>query len=496
MSPTDETESAGDKPGEKARGRRSKRRPATIDLAATEVTADAAQAEEAEAGVAEAAAGTAGEAPPRAEAEAGPGKAAAETPAEEVAAPGAAPGKEPRRPILGRSVQPYLVVFVLGAIAGGLIGLGAYGGVVRLGLLPGTGGDVAPLEAKIDALKAGMESEIAALKARPTDGALQTLTGEVRQLTERLAAAEAALAGIPQDDLSQRFSALEDRLAALTARLAGAEAAAQAGRQEVRGLIEKMAASGDAEAASAAIAALTRRIDAVEAAAMAEVEGRIEAARTALRGEIEERSAALAKEVADLRADVAGLRQEVATSAGAAPAARAAAALAVAVAGLERAVNAGAPFARELSTVEALAGARDEIAALRVYADDGVARRDELAETFQAAASAAMSATAPPTAGLVERLIANARRIVRIRPTGEVAGETTGAILARAEAQLAAGDLAAAVAELASLEPEAQAATAAWLERARARLAAERLVAALDQRLLTDLPAGEGTGAQ
>jgi hypothetical protein len=93
-------------------------------------------------------------------------------------------------------------------------------------------------------------------------------------------------------------------------------------------------------------------------------------------------------------------------------------------------------------------------------------------------------------------LIANARRIVRIRPTGEVEGDTVGAILARAETRLAAGDLAAAVEELASLDPAAKAAMAGWLERARARLQAERLLAALNEEVLTGLSPGEGTGAQ
>ena len=490
MSPTDETKSDGERPGEKARKRRARRRPATIDLAATEVAAEKAEADEPEAAATEA-----GEqAGPDESAESEEATAAAqETAAEAPQEPAAEPGKSAW---LG-DLRLMAVVLVLGAILGGLVALGAYGGLVRLGLLPGTGMDAAPVEARIEAFKAEMESEIAALGSSQLPvSALDELSAAVQQLTQRFEAAEAALAQIPRDDSSERLAALNNRLTELAARLSEAEAAAAAGREEVRGLIEKMAASDDGQAASAAIGALTRRIDAVESTAKAEAQGQIASARAALRAEIDERMSAVVQEIAASRADVAGLRDEIATVAESAPAARSAAALAIAVAGLERAVNSGAPFVSELATVQKLAGATDEITALETYAQEGVARRDELAETFQGAASAAMSATAPPTDGFFDRLIANARRIVRIRPTGEVEGETTGAVLARAEAQLAAGDLAATVDELAALDPAAQAAMMAWLERAQARIAAERQMATLNQHVLIGLPAGQGTGAQ
>jgi len=469
MSPTDDSKPAGERPGEKARKRRRGRRPATIDLAATEVAVEAAEADEPEAGAPETG-----------------DKAAQEATAETDEAAGTeapeAKSAEQARPVWTRNMSLALMVFAAGAVLGGLIALGAYGGLVRLGLLPGAGRDVAPIEARIDALRADIDGEIAALRSsRLPSGALDELSAEARQSAERLKAVEGTLARLPRDDPGQRLSALDGKLAALAARLGEVEAAAGAGREEVRGLIEKMAASGDGQAASAAISALTRRILAVEEAARTETQRQIASAR----GEIEARMAEISKEMADLR-------NAIAKNAGGTPAA----ALAVAVAGLERAVNSGVAFDRELSTVEALAGPRDEIAALKPYAVSGVARRDALGEDFQDAASAAISTTIPQTDGFLDRLIADARRIVRIRPTGEVEGDTTGAILARAETRLAAGNLAAAVEQLASLDPAAQAAMSGWLERARARLQAERLLAALNEQVLTGLSAGERTGAQ
>lgn len=490
MSPTDESKSDGERPGEKARKQRAKRRPATIDLAATEVKVDKAESDEPQATASEADKETPPNEPTVSEkAKTAAKDAAAEAPEE--------PAPEHGRPAWLSDLRLMVVVFALGAVLGGLIALGAYGGLVRLGLLPGTGVDAAPIEARIDALETDMASQIAALKTSQLPaGALDDLSAQVRQLSPRVEAAETALSQIPRNDSSERLSALDGRLTELAARLDDVEAEARTGREEVRGLIEKMAVSDDGQAASAAIAALTRRIDAVESTAKAEAQGQIASARAALHADIDERTSAAMKEIATLRADVAQLRNEIAADAESAPAVRTAAALAIAVAGLERAVNSGAPFASELATVRELAGAGDEIAALEAYAGEGVARRDELSETFQGAASAAMSAKAPQTDGFFDRLIANARRIVRIRPTGEVEGETTGAVLARAEAQLSAGDLAAAVDELGSLDPAAQAAMTAWLDRAGARIAAEHLVAALNQHVLTGLPPGEGTGAQ
>ena len=65
-------------------------------------------------------------------------------------------------------------------------------------------------------------------------------------------------------------------------------------------------------------------------------------------------------------------------------------------------------------------------------------------------------------------------RLVTIRPVGaDAEGDHAAARVARAEARLADGDLAGAVAELEGLEGAPAAAAAPWLEQARTRLAAE-----------------------
>jgi hypothetical protein len=82
--------------------------------------------------------------------------------------------------------------------------------------------------------------------------------------------------------------------------------------------------------------------------------------------------------------------------------------------------------------------------------------------------------------------------LVTVRSVGaDAEGSDADARVARAEARLADGDLAGAVAEIEGLEGPAAEAAAGWLERARARLAAEQALASLQEQasdLLTGQP--------
>ena len=79
------------------------------------------------------------------------------------------------------------------------------------------------------------------------------------------------------------------------------------------------------------------------------------------------------------------------------------------------------------------------------------------------------------------RLQANAEQLVRIRPIGEAPGDGPRAIVARADANAAHGDIAGAMAELDRLPDAMKAPAAAWMRRAAARetaVAAARQLAA------------------
>ena len=85
--------------------------------------------------------------------------------------------------------------------------------------------------------------------------------------------------------------------------------------------------------------------------------------------------------------------------------------------------------------------------------------------------------------GLFEQAANNLRQLVTVRPVGAKAeGENAAAVVARAQARLQEGDLAAAVQEVEQLSGEAAQAAQPWLDQARARLAAEEAVSALQAR--------------
>ncbi len=173
-------------------------------------------------------------------------------------------------------------------------------------------------------------------------------------------------------------------------------------------------------------------------------------------------------------------------------AARASAVIGVA-ARLSSALESGLPFATELTLLAPFAQGDARLAeitaALQPYATSGVASRTVLAAGFPAVAKAALADDlADDSFG--ERLLGKIKGLVSLRRVGaDVPGDAVEAKLARAEAALAAGDLARAVDLVKSLPPQTAQATAAWLGRAEAHLAAKRAVDQLSAYAVTLLGA-------
>ena len=108
--------------------------------------------------------------------------------------------------------------------------------------------------------------------------------------------------------------------------------------------------------------------------------------------------------------------------------------------------------------------------------------RTPFPDAARAALAAARNAEAPPEdAG--GRLMNFLRDELGARSTTAREGDDADAVLSRAEAAVRAGELGAALEELAALPESAQAEMAAWEERARARVAATSAADALAQRL-------------
>lgn len=156
----------------------------------------------------------------------------------------------------------------------------------------------------------------------------------------------------------------------------------------------------------------------------------------------------------------------------------AAAGKARALAALTKKMGAGEPYRRELDAYAKAGGV--PAASIEASADDGLATMASLMESFPEARDRALAASRRENArGPGSRIGANFAAFIRLRPAQPIEGGSAGAVLSRAEANLAGGDLAGAVGELAALTGGAREAMAPWAERARARVAAEAALSAL-----------------
>jgi hypothetical protein len=142
------------------------------------------------------------------------------------------------------------------------------------------------------------------------------------------------------------------------------------------------------------------------------------------------------------------------------------------------------------------------LAVLRAAATDGMPTLARLQREFPAAVRDAIRAERLVPAATWWQSAANRLAAsVTVRRIGEVGGEATDAVLARAEKRLGAGDVAAALAELDSLSgAPAVAAILAWRQAATRHAGVMQAMARLDEMALaglnvTESGTGPGTGS-
>lgn len=152
---------------------------------------------------------------------------------------------------------------------------------------------------------------------------------------------------------------------------------------------------------------------------------------------------------------------------------------------LRRAIERGGNFAKEMAAVAAIAPSDLDLSALAAHAEKGLPSIASLEASFAAAANAALDAerAGDPEASVLDQLWSGAQSIVRVRKTGEVAGDTTEAVVARMEQRLAASDLEGVSKEAAALAETPKAAMAPWLAEVDARLAVDRSLAGIEDGL-------------
>jgi len=266
------------------------------------------------------------------------------------------------------------------------------------------------------------------------------------------------------------------------------------------GVAERLAAADSAmKSLGIALTALNRRSDDTAATASQARERADAAAKavTDLRASVQDAAKnssagispaeldALQKRMAALEQSAKSARDDIAKASSADIAAR----LVLSAAALRDAVASGAPFAAELAQAKSLGADDKTLAALAPFATAGVPTAPALAQELRALLPAMLkiSGAQAPQGGFLERLQANAGRLVRIRPVDAPPGDDASAVLARLEIDAAKADIAAALADLGKLADVTRAPAQGWIERAKARqaaLAAARQYAADTARAL------------
>lgn len=339
-----------------------------------------------------------------------------------------------------------------GAIAGGVIGaalgIAALFGLQATDLLPAPGGsgtDTSALENEISGLKATID-DLRSSVAQAPEGA-----ADLSSINSRLESLETAVSsGSTSTDAGPALGEFSTRLDQLSEKVDG------------------LAGDGASGEVREQIAGLAGRVDDMSGS-LSDVQGRM--------GEMTSRLDALETSQAELSASLTE-RIDRAEQAIAAPGREMQMAKAIAVSGLKAAIDRGGSFAPELEAYASVAPDDPAVSELREFAANGVPTQGELVERFPDAANAMIAAMnpVPEDAGVLDRLLASAKSVVKVRQVGDVEGDSTEAIAARLENQLKNGNLDGAVAEWNALPEQAKAAAPEFGKGLIARAEVEKLL--------------------
>jgi hypothetical protein len=323
-------------------------------------------------------------------------------------------------------------------VAGGVIALLLAGGLQWAGLIPALGdaedaallrslrADLDGLEHKVAAFDAGtIDAETIRQALAPVDKRMDQLAADLDKV--KTDAANARPGGASVD--SAALKSVQDRLAALE---------------------QSVAAAGKAAPTTQAVDALGQKVDALDKAA---------AGNGQELQKLQERVAALGGKVAEQASEPN-------------------ATTAIAASALKSAIERGGSFTAELDTFAAVAPDTPELTELRALAAKGVPTRARLAAEAGAVADRMLDATRDvPSgdAGVVDRLLASARSLVKVHPVGSVEGDGVAARIARFHNAVTGGDLAGASAEYDALPEKAKAAGADFMAKLQARVKVDAL---------------------
>ena len=267
----------------------------------------------------------------------------------------------------------------------------------------------------------------------------------------------------PTDAASTSVAALSERLTKIESSIAKIPASDS-------GVSERLSAADNAvKSLGIAMTALNKRSDEVATRADA-ADKAITELRDSVQGLSRNASAGLSSaDVESLQKRLATLEQAVRSTTG-----DKAARLALTAAALRDAVVRGVPFTAELEEARVLGADEKHLAALAPFAASGVPSAAALAQELRLSipALAKASDAHAPSGDFLDRLQANASKLVRIRPLGASAGDDTSTVLARIEVETAQADIEGALADIGKLDPSTRALARDWIAKAQSRQAA------------------------
>ena len=275
------------------------------------------------------------------------------------------------------------------------------------------------------------------------------------------------LAGLVPARYASPVDAGPASVAALNERFAKIESSIAKTPASDPGVSERLSAADNAvKSLGIALTALNKRSD--------EVAGRADAADkaiTQLRDSVQglSRNTSTSLSPADIEAlqkRLATLEQAVRSNTG-----DKAARLALTAAALRDAVIRGVPFSAELDEARALGADEKHLAPLAPFAASGVPSAPTLAQELRVSIPALTKASGAQAPGgdFLDRLQANASKLVRIRPVGATAGDDSSAVLARIEVETAHADIDGALADLGKLDVTTRALARDWIAKAQSR---------------------------
>jgi hypothetical protein len=163
------------------------------------------------------------------------------------------------------------------------------------------------------------------------------------------------------------------------------------------------------------------------------------------------------------------------------------------LANLKRQIDSGQGFSSGLDQVRKASSAKLNLTALERYKDAGVPTLADLQRDFRPVANAVIDAAATPVeGGVIDKLVAGAKSVVRVRNLNpDAADKSAEAVVARMQEALTLGQLGDVLAFAKDLPPAAAAPAQEWLAKVEARNAVDRAIGDIETQLKSSLTAAE-----